>query len=233
MCRNGCLYCFSKFVSKNNYEEFNENSPLIANKTIYPICDSEIGYQGPEFLDYVLKTIEKLDGDKIVSISTKSNWSDDALTKLKTFNDNNVGKKIVKLSVSFSRKQGLNIFEPNALPYSDRIELLKRLNEFSIPTSVLIKPILPFVEFEEYKSLIDDCIGLCKAFVVGPLYVDKKTKFYKDYIHDRYTLERVYCEWLKSFEYRVDSENYIKIKDYVGSINGICYDSDKDFLEVF
>ncbi len=201
------------------------------NKFIYPICDSEISYQSENYLDSLLEMLGKQKGYKVISISTKCNWSDEKLLKLQTFNKIHAGEKIIKLSISFSRKNELDKFEPNAISYSDRISLLKKLKNYSIPTVVLIKPILPFVAYEEYKSLIDDCINICKDFVLGPLYVDKQSKFYNKFIYQKYQVEEKYCEWLKSIALCVKSPNYEKIKSYIINSGGTCYDSDAEFLE--
>lgn len=230
-CKNGCIYCFSNFTFNNYHLELNALSVQSTNQIIYPICDSEILYQHEGYLDSLLDLIGQQKGYKVISISTKSYWSDKELSKLQTFNKVHAGDKVIKLSLSFSRKYELEKFEPAAIPYHDRIVLLKRLKFFSIPTAVIIKPILPFVTLEEYKSLIDDCLPICENFIIGPLYVDDKSGFYKKYIYEKYTTEKKYCEWLKSEVLCVNSANYKKIKAYITKCGCHCYDSDAEFLQ--
>lgn len=230
-CKNGCIYCFSNFTSNELHEELNDLTSQSTKKIIYPICDSEISFQREGYLDCLLDIVGKQNGCKIISISTKSYWSDGELAKLQSFNKRHNGEKIIKLSLSFSRKYELEKFEPHAIPYDDRISLLKRLKIFSIPTAVLIKPILPFVTIEEYESLINDCFQISRDFIIGPLYVDEESAFYKEFIYQKYPTTEKYCEWLKSKALCVKSSNYDIIKAYIINIGGNCYDSDAEFLE--
>lgn len=163
-CLNGCIYCFAKFVDKKNYLEA-EVLPSDTN-IIYPICDSEIGFQEGNYLEELIKFFDCAPGTFVVSISTKNFWADADLEKIRNFNLRHSSKKMIKLSVSFSRKYQLELFEPRALCYEGRLNLLQRITFYAIPTCVLIKPILPFVDIDEYHSLVSDCFDICKDFVI-------------------------------------------------------------------
>ena len=228
-CLNGCIYCFANFSEKRNYLEAEQLTSDM--NIIYPICDSEIGFQEGNYLDELIKFFDDAPGAFVVSISTKNFWADNDLEKIKEFNLRHSGKKTIKLSVSFSRKYQLEMFEPRALCYKERLALLKRITLYAIPTCVLIKPILPFVDMDEYHSLVRDCFEICRDFVIGPLYVDRRSKFYHDYVKNKFEAHLKWCEWLKCESYYVEADNYEMVKKHICSIGGHCYDSDQDFID--
>lgn len=184
-CKNQCQYCFSRWrIDSVNYSFLTD---FQQNVVIYPLCDNDI----TDF-DRVMKYLEECilaqTGFTILSISTKTRLSNLFLEKIKNFNKKYEKKGFIKLSVSFSCKSLISNIEPDASSYEERLQMLKHLKSLEIPTSAIFKPILPFIEIEEYISMIKDMKEYVNVFILGDLYVNKEDDFYKRYIKDNYNL---------------------------------------------
>lgn len=153
-CRGGCLYCFSKW---QEYKKFELQSLSGENVIIYPNCDGDM-------FDYNFKTIlnqlQDIQKKYSLSVSTKFCINETDLQLLKNVHSDlcYMKKGIAKLSVSFSCSNSIEKIEPGTASYYERIQLVKRISENEIPYVTIIKPILPFVENDEYYRIIDDTI---------------------------------------------------------------------------
>ena len=105
----------------------------------------------------------------------------------------------VKLSVSFSNKYSIDKLEKGTAPYRQRVKLLEQVQNMGIYTSAIIKPILPFITLTEYKEIIDD-LAFIEKFVLGDLYVDINSRFYKEYIDGKYDMSIRKVAWLNEPE---------------------------------
>ena len=226
-CTNGCVYCFSSWDAEPLCPTFDEVERT--NTVMYPICDAELIQQSQEYIKNLLTYAEKLDKTVTLSVSTKCVWTDEELKIIADFNKK--GRAIIKLAISLSCGKSLYQIEPYASTYQERLSMIKRIKALNIPTNVLLKPILPFIEFEEYVALIDDFIPLCKDFVIGALYVDENSEFYKEYIEGKYQAVIKYCQWQHRNLLYVTHSRYQDIKDYIEQKGGRCYESDKELVE--
>lgn len=229
-CSANCLYCFAKWQDeKSKHPKFSVEKILNSNDdsvVIYPCCDSDFFKQ-----NIILDDVLKLDNKFIyVSISTKRMISVEQLDYLKKL-DSELKQKnrgFVKLSVSFSNKYFIDELENGTMSYGERVNLLRQVQDMGIYTSAIIKPILPFISLTEYKEIIDD-LAFVKKFLLGDLYVDFNTEFYKKYICGKYNANIRKTVWLNEPEYWnviVDDEKKLLLHKYIEKKNCDSFESD-------
>lgn len=236
-CPNKCQYCFETFndypFSEISYVEI-EN---LDNCIIYPACNTEllcIDKLNAFFEDYISKSKHF----NIFSFSTKNKIKESDSSSIAKINnrlkEKNIGE--IKISISLSNKHKINEIEQNSAIYEERLSLAKKLCQNGIKTTVIIKPILPFISVDEYKEIINDfvSIGVCH-FVTGNLYFQENTPFFEKYIKGKgYNVTSKNIHWIKNtptWQY-IDSNNTIQeLSEYINSLNGFHYNSDKELLE--
>lgn len=230
-CPGMCEYCFGKWDS---YLKFSSPEKLGGDTVVYPNCDGDMF---DSHFDEMIQYVSALSDSNIsVSISTKFNIDDNCLFKLKELHDHLYKKQkgIVKLSVSFSCEQSIPILEKNTASYLERLELAKRICDLKIPYVTIIKPILPFIELEEYFKIIGDMIHYKPYFLLGDLYVSSNTLFYKKYIEGKYPVKTKKVSWNGNNGYWdvvESSEKKAIITQYIKSLGGMVFESDIDVIE--
>jgi len=205
-----------------------------ANVAIYPACDSDCIFDD-EFIGLLEKAVSARE-NSMISISKKTVIADDVLEKIRDLNRIFVknGSCIV-ISVSFSNITRIGEIEKGCANYIDRINFLSSLESYKIPHNVIIKPILPFISFDEYTKIIDDTMDKTSTYVLGGLYVDKDNPFYKSFI-EKNNYELIYrpVSWLKPVQswFVVESErNKGKLHEYIKNKARHSFESDVDSLE--
>ena len=174
------------------------------------------------------------------SFSTKRMLDDADLLYIKSLNDKmSVSKKgQIKLSISITTKTMVDQIEPNAASYYDRLALAKKIVELGIPSSVMLKPVLPFVPIDEFREIVDDfcAIGI-NSFITGDLYVEPDSVFFRKYIENSpWTIKRKKVSWLKSKPTWTSVDSSVdlitEIKQYIREIGAHHYDSDQEFINL-
>lgn len=235
-CPASCLYCFAKFeqpLDLTTIQNTDFQSTGIGAEIIYPCCDSEFS-RSAAFIER-LDIVAKSRSFTIFSLSTKRALSDDFLNNLSDL-DHKMRRSnhgFIKLGVSFSTKSQCNEIEPRAASYRDRLKMLGQIKNSRIASSINIKPVLPFISQEEYIELVNDTLDLQIPYLVGGLYVSKKSSFFKQYIAGKYKTSERIVEWLpqKPSWHYVESEKTIEaIKKRVGARQGKVFDSDPELL---
>jgi DNA repair photolyase len=233
MCENGCLYCFADWpLDDSNYDLLrNEGNDVI----IYPLCNDDLTPSDDiaKTEKYLERCLSLQSGFSRISISTKTNVSPQFLEWIAVANRRFANKGLIKLSVSFSCRGAIPEIEPKAASYNDRLSLLKNIKNQGIPTSVILKPVLPFVETAEYVDIINDASPYTDAVVLGGLYVNQDTPFYHDYIAAKYNLEKRSVLWLKNKPLWLvveSAEKIEQIKDCCAKKGIRCYMSDAEHL---
>lgn len=230
-CKGGCKYCFAKWT---DYQKFPQSIQVLDNTIVYPNCDGNF-FDGN--CKELLEIIRNLNNENIiVSISTKFNLDNNTLFKLQELNDhlkrNNNG--MLKLSVSFSCEKSILEIEPGTMVYQERIDLVRRITGFGIPYVTVIKPILPFIDIDEYKKIIDDTIKYSNMYVIGELYVQRESTFFEKYINDKYcVVESKEVSWNgKNGRWMTvsDLERRRFIVEYIKESKGMAFESDQDAL---
>src|SRR5262249_48347359 len=153
----GCLYCFAKFdqyVSPTSYSPSASDDGSI----LYPSCDSEFFGDGPA-RDALKQAVYDTDRHILVSISIKSRLSPTQAREFAAINAKRDEERrgLVKCSVSVTTKYHVDEFEPKAASYEQRLHGLKQLAEAGVPCSVNLKPVLPCIDLDEYREIVDDC----------------------------------------------------------------------------
>ncbi len=233
-CGASCSYCFAKWQNVESKHPIFAVEKLIKSDDdsviIYPCCDSEFFEQS-----IPLKDILKLKNRFIyVSISTKQMINTNQLNYLKLL-DNELKREnrgFVKLSVSFSNKYYIDRLEKGTTTYRQRVNLLEQVQNMGIYTSAIIKPILPFITLTEYKEIIDD-LAFIKKFVLGDLYVDINSRFYKEYIEGKYDVSIRKVAWLNEPEYWnviEDVEKKRQLYEYIEKKSCEYFESDNNLI---
>ena len=229
-CPGGCEYCFAQ------WGEQSPDFPLIDTELtvnrakkhiIYPCCDGDFNSNNLFF-----RYLERLSAQKnlIISISTKQLLPDDTLTFLKHIHESlRKNSGFLKLGVSITTKSMAEEIEPRVASYQERLDMLSRIESIGIPLAVTMKPILPFISLEEYKSIIEDT-AFVGRYLIGSLYVHPSTAFFKKYIDGKYvtTPRKVnwvngQCEWLSvSQDLRLEQlQRYMTMKHLRGFFSDI------------
>ncbi len=150
-CTHGCIYCYAPFVIKEEREwgsfvDVKRNIPKILSDElerkekgivrIGSVCDPyQPVEESYELTRLCLQQLSKKDFPVI--IQTKSGLVERDIDLLKEM-DASVGFTITSLDDDFRGR-----FEPNAPPVSERLSVLKKLNEEDIDTWAFIGPLFP------------------------------------------------------------------------------------------
>jgi DNA repair photolyase len=232
-CKSNCLYCFAHWpIDDTNFDKLRDFDEDVI---IYPFCNDDIidSDSTDNIIQYLEKCLIIQSKKAIVSISTKSNVPEVFLEKIEQINKEHDDHGFIKLSVSFSCKKESNVIEPNAASYKNRLELLRKIADHNIPTSAILKPILPFIELTEYYEIVRDVSAYTNTITIGSLYVNDDTSFYNDYIKGRYTTTKKQVKWLKNLPlWKVieSSAKVSKLQDYINKNNMKCFESDAEYI---
>lgn len=235
-CPFNCRYCFADlecFQSSDLISKSKLSNSTIEADILYPSCDTEI-----DFTDSKIEEIVRLaESTKAiaVSISTKRKMSDLMIHKLSTLNKQLVDIGVMlKFSISISTKNQLNVIEEGTSSYTERLELVEKLNIIGVVTSINIKPILPFIEVSEYYAIVDDFVDITPYFMLGGLYVDTNDKFGKSIIENYPNLiSKHVVDWIPDkpvWDMCYDPLKVKNISDYIFSKGGNAYQSDQEFV---
>ncbi len=229
-CKGKCKYCFGKW---DDYMKFPIPQAVNENTILYPNCDGDA-------LDSHFRDIEELvnrvAGNQIVvSISTKFDIGERDLVKLENMNSclKKKNNGMLKMSVSFSCRESIPVFEPGTGSYETRIRLMKRIVDKNIPYITIIKPLLPFIDLKEYLELIDDTVGICPYYVIGDLYVNEDSQFYKEYIENKFQVHRRPVSWNgKNGDWIVVENAGMReeVAAYIEKKGGMLFESDKEAI---
>ena len=228
-CKNNCQYCFSMWKNAPIFLKSLPTASVIEKLVAYPVCDSEALIQNETFWTWIADFLSTNE-NSVVSISTKSIWSEEKLSFINKLMSG-LPQYRIKLGVSFSCKNNIGEIEPNAASYSQRIEMLRRIESLGIPHNVMLKPLLPFVSFSEYCQIINDCLPYCLDFVVGDLYVEKDSLFVSKFGLDEYKIQKRYCDWMGRDAFAIEYPHRDKIIEYLHRVANV-YESDVDFCKM-
>lgn len=172
-CSHGCIYCDSRsnvYNMGHDFEdiEIKENSIELLRKALKnkkekcmigtgSMTDPYIPIE--ENLEYIRKTLELIYryGHGFTCI-TKSNLILRDLDLLKKINTKT--KTVVQMTLTCCDDELSKIIEPNVCTTTERIKVLKKLQDEEIPTIVWLCPILPYITDteENIDQILDYCI---------------------------------------------------------------------------
>ena len=173
----------------------------------------------------------------IVSISSKFSIEDRHLNILQELNEKlrSSGRGFLKLSMSFSCSDSIEDIEPNTATFAERVETAKRIIAKGIPYLTVIKPILPFISIDEYKQIIDNTVVISPYYVLGDLYVNEESSFYKEYIEGKFTINYRDVSWNNGngiWEVIESIDLKRQIREYISESGGVALDSDMEAVEL-
>lgn len=176
-CTHGCIYCDARstcYQMKHQFEdvEVKINAPELLENALsrkrkkcmigtgamsdpYQHCEKDLG-----LTRMCLEIVNKYKFG--LAIQTKSNLILRDLDLLKSINKNS--KCVVQITLTTYDDDLCRILEPNVCSTSQRIEILKIMQDAGIPTVVWLTPFLPFINgtLENAIGLINYCLD-CKV----------------------------------------------------------------------
>jgi len=232
-CPFGCTYCFANLLCFHDAKPNLDRIEARQAEILYPSCDTEVG-----LADHRIREIAELasiSNAKAVSISTKRKLSGGFFAGLLELDKSLKSLGILlKVSVSISTKYQGNEIEKGASSYLERLETASTLRMHDIPSSVNLKPILPFIKTSEYLEIVDDFINTCDNFMLGGLYLSTDTPFGKSIV-ERYPhlISEKPVDWIPGkpiWTTCYDLKKVNTIIDYIRDRGGFGYLSDRDFV---
>ncbi|MBR6862445.1 MAG: radical SAM protein [Acidaminococcaceae bacterium] len=233
-CPAGCKYCFAKWTDTYLTQPVFGSETIDGDSSvIYPCCDGELFVQGT-YIDEMKKLSESTN-KMYLSISTKCGLDQKTFNAIADFNSFLVQnqKGFVKLSISLATKTMIDVIEPGTLSYNSRLELLKQIVETGLPTSITLKSVIPFVSNTEYFDIIDDCSKIVDKLLVGGLYINEKSMFFKQFIQGKFRTVLREVSWLIDhpiWPYVDQDEKIIEISTYAAKLNMQVFDTDVDLI---
>jgi DNA repair photolyase len=235
VCLFGCEYCFSKWSSKicKTVDVHEKNKITV----FYPLCDSELGTQNMNDFEILIQNYIKDNSNRkklIISISTKDEEFDTHIPTLSKIHEAvSVTGGFVRLGVSFTNISYASL-EQGTASFEKRITLLEKLSKYDFKLSAVIKPVLPFVGFDEYKKIVEKTSIYVNKYLIGGLYVEEGSPFYKKYIiKGKYNTTPRTVAWLNNAThlYVGSDEMQEKISRFIASIGNNAYFSDIEMIE--
>lgn len=232
-CFANCSYCFAKWKTYNPPQKAYFLGDPKSTSVVYPCCDSDISQNAKIISD--LWSIAKNSKEIFFSVSVKRSIDNDVLDLYKELDKYLQAEKkgFVKISISLTTKYRIDELEPNTMSYEERKKLFVHLHSIGFHTAVVFKPILPFIPLDEYREIIDE-FSICKFYLLGDLYVNEETDFYKKYIEGQYGVKSRSVSWLEDrpLWYHVDQEERINlIEAYLKNKHKNVFYSDVDLID--
>lgn len=177
-CRNGCVYCYSPYVSPVNRFPSTDHmmQALKHDKDRYDMigqgCEQELFTDQARAIE-IMNMWASL--GKIILFSTKTKLTDGTIEALKHV-DGRLKNQGSYLFAQVSMVSGITRrdLEPCAPSVEDRIDTLERLSAAGIYTSAYIKPLLPetIVPMHEIMEIVDKTAGFADCYVIGSFYFE-------------------------------------------------------------
>lgn len=176
-CCFGCIYCFTKENYESNGQYQLDGNILQGVDLIQPFCDYDVF--ACENCDWKEELKKYVRYGKIISLATKA-YIPEYIAEWLSEENKKLMKKgaFIHVGVSITTINSIEEIEPRAPSFSKRVNSLKNLQKYNVPCSVIIRPLLPVVHFDELKKIIDETYLYCDNFVYGPLYLNSEMKNY-------------------------------------------------------
>lgn len=172
------------------------------------------------------------------SISTKQSIADEEIARIGEFDRElrSTNRGFVKLAISISNISMLEEIEPRTLSYLQRLALAEKIQKEGLFFSVTIKPILPFIEVDEYCTIINDFSKYTNYFLMGGLYINKGTKFYSQYILPGTKVTQRVVNWLPDhpeWDYIEDEVQFRQVREHAAQTGNLTFDSDDQLIRYY
>jgi DNA repair photolyase len=181
-CPLGCIYCFvenEKYSPLPKIDKVEVEKDILSGledaDIIQPSADVEF-FLAPNFF----ATLEKLvNYGKSISFATKSKVPPELAAKLVNYHNKLLESgAILQIAVTITRLKDWQEIEHFAPSPQSRIESLKNLYDCGIPTTVAIRPMLPFTQPEEIEEIVRLTYKYTYGYLSGPIYLTPQIKAY-------------------------------------------------------
>ena len=230
-CEAGCKYCFAKWVNYKQQPAIGFEQETIDSDQIilYPCCDGDF-FNQIDLVD-IIKQFSESHTKVYVSLSSKIWPTENQINQLVGLNEwlAKTNKGFVKFAISLSNRSMLDEIEPATMSYEQRIELANYINSIDLPLSLTIKPVLPFIPKDEYASILEDFSPFLNHVLIGGLYINKSSCFYRDYLQNDYVYTKRRVTWMPNhpaWDYVEDAELMEEIKTFAQKLNMKVFTSD-------
>lgn len=197
-CTFGCLYCFTREPGYQRCPRLDILrtrdlvSSSISSEVVQPACDTEFLLLADwrNYLDELISV------GKIISFATKADIDGDDLQSLSEVNKILMASgKVLHIGVTIVRLRDWKDIEPHAPSPLARIASLRRLWEAGIPTTVLMRPMMPTVTVDEIDELVDRTYRFCYGYLSGPLYLTPAMEEYMRRKNQPFTVTERIATW--------------------------------------
>jgi len=200
-CKYRCVYCFTREPDYKRSPRFDilRTRDLVriscSSQVIQPVCDTEL-LLTPGWKNYIDELVST---GKIISFATKSEIEGDNIEFLKGINEILMSnKKVLHVGITIVKLVGWKEIEPNAPSPEARIATLRRLWENGIPTTVLVRPIIPTLTKHEIKEIVEKTYRFCHGYLAGPLYLTPAVEQYLNQKNIKYLVTERIATWQKT-----------------------------------
>jgi hypothetical protein len=232
-CPFGCSYCFagfSQYEKPFSLEDLDRHPDMLNGiDVIYPACDIDL-FALPDPIG-ILKRIARY--GRTISVSTKARIAPKVAAALGELETLLVARGcFLKVSVSLSTKCSIGEIEPRAANFEERLVNLRLLNDFSVPHSVIIKPILPQIDIAEYFEIIRSVSGYTNFLGVGDLYLDvEDRRSYGGSAGNDITFSKVsWARGIPTWPCIKEPTKMSMMVDFAESLGMKCFFSDLEFM---
>jgi len=234
-CPLGCAYCFAKSNSYRGQSRQDYSQRSQRFDIIYPACDGELLLE-PNYMEKLGTLADTAVRPVILRFSTKVLLAPRVVRRLAQLNHRltKEGRGSLVVGISFSTASRIEEIEPGTAPFEKRVEGLRRLAESGVPSTVSLRPLLPFLPASEYAEIVGRTSAYASHYLLGDLYVFENTDFYKRHIARKYTLSTRRVDWLPQRPcWTVVESKLLKgqVRRCINRSGSFAYDCDVELLQ--
>lgn len=235
-CLFDCIYCFTKENYNTNGQRELSCCDLETIDIIQPFCDYDVfACSECNWKDDINKYAAY---GKILSFATKGYISSQKALYLSEVNKNlmRLGA-FLHVAVSITVIEKASEIEKKAPCFEVRCKSLMNVHTHGIPSSVIIRPVLPVLSEHEISVIIDRTYKYCDNYIYGPLFMNSEISEYllaNGIKISTIPLQQTWLDYKPTFQVFY-SDDYSKkidyLKSYCKSKNMNIWRSNREALE--
>ncbi len=176
-CKFGCIYCFTKENYQTNGQAPLNESELQDVELIQPFSDYDVFACENCNWENEIKSFTRY--NKIISFATKAHITEQMACTLSNINRELMTRgAFLHIGISISTIKNIQEIEPRTTSFEKRRDGLKELYKYNIPCSVIIRPVLPTLDGDEIKNIVEQTYQYCNNYIYGPLYLNTEIEKY-------------------------------------------------------
>ncbi|MEO1128324.1 MAG: hypothetical protein AAFX05_01300 [Planctomycetota bacterium] len=233
-CPFGCTYCFADFDQYSGVPTLTDldTDPSLLDDVdvLYPACDTDL-FAARHWKEHLASACQL---GRVISVSTKAPLSERTIDFLEECHAALMEQgAFLKVSVSMSTRDRIPELEPRTASYEARLHVMAQLTERSVPTSLVLKPLLADVPDAEYELILSEARSHADLVLFGDEYLDSQSpRHIESNKRVGITVDRV--EWLprtpRWLQRSIDGR-IARLIRYATSLGWRAYESDLSLLQ--